>query len=76
MGSEELSANLFRIDQTEAKIKRNSINGEDEANKVHYDIGKEIRAFIKKLGGSMPEDLPTPNKSIKEIEKRNNKQIK
>lgn len=76
MGSEELSANVFRIDQTEAKIKRDSINGENEANKVHYDIGKEIREFIKKLGGSMPEDLPTPNKSIKEIEKHNNKQIK
>ena len=76
MCSEELSANLFRIDQTEAKIKRENVSGENEANKVHYDIGKEIRKFIKKLGGTMPEDLPTPKKSIKDLEKHNNKQIK
>ena len=69
MGSEELAANLFRITQTEAKIKKDNIEGENNANKTHYTIGKNIREVIKKNGGTMPEDLPTPNKSLKEIEK-------
>lgn len=69
MGSEELAANLFRITQTEAKIKKDNIEGENNANKTHYTIGKNIREVIKKNGGTMPEDLPTPNRSLKEIEK-------
>ena len=69
MGSEELVDNLFRIVQTESKIKRESITGEDNANIAHYEIGKKIRQTIKELGGTMPENLPTPKKSIKQIEK-------
>jgi DNA-damage-inducible protein D len=75
MGSEELAANLFRITQTESKLKRDNIKGENNANNTHYKMGKDIRNFIKKQGGTMPEDLPTPNRSIKEIEKENNKEI-
>ena len=71
MGSEELIANLFRISQTEQKLKRENINSENAANKTHYDVGKEVRNTIKRLGGIMPEDLPTPKKSIKELEKEN-----
>lgn len=69
MCSEELSANLFRITQTEAKLKKDNIVLESEANKAHYNVGKEIRNTIKKLGGTMPENLPTPNKSLKQLEK-------
>ena len=69
MGSDELIANLFRISQTEQKIKNENIKGEDNANKTHYKMGKDIRKFIEKQGGTMPEDLPTPNKSLKELEK-------
>ena len=69
MGSEELADNLFRIVQTEAKLKKDNIKGENNANKTHYNMGKDIRNFIKNHDGTMPEDLPTPNKSIKEIEK-------
>lgn len=69
MGSVELAANLFRITQTEQKLKRESIKGETNANKTHYNMGKDIRNFIKEQGGIMPEDLPTPNKSLKELEK-------
>ena len=69
MGSEELADNLFRIVQTEAKLKRDNIKGESNANATHYNMGKDIRSFIKNHGGTMPEDLPTPNKSIKELEK-------
>ena len=69
MGSEELAANLFRITQTEAKLKKDNIEGESEANKTHYNIGKNIREVIAKNGGTMPEDLPAPNKSLKKLEK-------
>ena len=71
MGSEELADNLFRIVQTEAKLKNDNIKGESNANKTHYEVGKKIRNTIKELGGTMPEDLPTPNKSLKELEKEN-----
>ena len=69
MGSDELIANLFRISQTEQKLKNENIKLENDANKTHYEVGKEIRNTIKKLGGTMPEDLPTPDKSLKELEK-------
>ena len=69
MGSEELADNLFRIVQTDAKLKKENIKGESNANKIHYDMGKDIRNFIRKHDGTMPEQLPTPNKSLKELEK-------
>lgn len=73
MGYEELAANLFRATQTEAKLRRENIQGKNEANKTHYDVGKEVRDTIKRLGGTMPEDLPTPEKSIKQLEKEQKK---
>ena len=76
MGSVELAANLFRITQTESKLKRDNISGENEATMVHFNIGKNIREVIAKNGGTMPEDLPTPKKSLKEIEKEKKTQIK
>lgn len=69
MGSEELIANLFRISQTEQKLKRDNVKTEKDANDTHYEVGSKIRETIKELGGTMPEDLPTPEKSIKQIEK-------
>ena len=75
MGSDELIANLFRISQTEQKLKNENIKTENEADKTHYEVGKEIRNTIKNIGGSMPENLPTPEKSLKELEKYNNKQL-
>ena len=71
MGSEELIANLFRISQTEQKLKRENISTENEANKTHYEVGNKIRNTIKELGSTMPEDLPRTNKSLKQIEKEN-----
>ena len=71
MCSEELAANLFRITQTEAKLKNDNIKGENIANKVHYNIGKNIREVIEKNGGTMPEELLAPEKSLKQIEKEN-----
>ena len=76
MGSEELAANLFRITQTESKLKRENIKTESDANKAHYTIGKNIREVIEKNGGTMPENLPTPRKSLKELEKEKRNQEK
>lgn len=73
MGSEELVDNLFRITHTEQKLKREQIQGEKEANMMHYNMGKDIRKFIEKQGGTMPEKLSTPQKSFKELEKKRRK---
>ena len=69
MGSVELGANVFRITQTEALLEKQEKPNENMATDTHYRVGKAIRDTIKKLGGTMPEDLPTPKKSIKELEK-------
>lgn len=76
MGSEELAANLFRITQTEAKLKRENVDNKEQANQTHYTVGKTVRKAIKDIGGTMPENLPTPEKSIKQVEKEQLKQLK
>ena len=76
MGSTELIANLFRISQTEEKLIRDNIQTEKDANKTHYNVGAKVRKTIKELGGTMPEDLPTPKKSLKQLEKERSQQIK
>ena len=76
MGSEELATNLFRISQTEARLKKDNIQGEGKANETHYNIGKNIREVIAKNGGTMPECLPTPKKPLKELEKERKYQDK
>ncbi len=75
MCSDELIINLFRISQTEQKIRNNNITAEKEANKAHYEMGRDIRKFIAKQNGTMPEDLPTPKKSVKELEKGNRRKL-
>jgi len=69
MGSEELIANLFRISQTESKLKRENTQGTSAANQTHFIVGREVRAAIERVGGTMPEDLPTPDKSISQVER-------
>ena len=75
MGSEELAASLFRITQTESKLKKDNVTGENNANNTHYEVCKKVRNAIADIGGTMPEDLPTPEKSLKELEKENKKLI-
>ena len=75
MGSEELAANLFRITQTEAKLKRDNVIGESKANNTHFIVGKNVREAIKKNGSVMPEDLPIPDKSLKELEKQSKNKL-
>ncbi len=76
MGSDELIANLFRISQTEQKLRKDNIQTEKEANDTHYTIGKNIREVIAKNGGTMPEDLLTPKKSLKQLEKESKNELK
>lgn len=76
MDYEELAANLFRATQTEAKLRRENIQGKENANATHYAVGKEVRDTISRLGGTMPEDLPVPEKSIKQLEKEERKRLK
>ncbi|HML54692.1 MAG TPA: DNA damage-inducible protein D [Solidesulfovibrio magneticus] len=73
MGSTELAANLFRATQTEEKIRREKVRGKQAANATHYEVGAKVRQTIKELGGTMPENLPTPEKSIKKLESEKKK---
>ena len=75
MGSTELAANWFRVTQAEEKLRRENIQGKAAANAVHFEVGREVRQTIKKLGGTMPEDLPTPDERIQQIETRKGKQL-
>ena len=68
MGSTELAANLFRATQTEEKLRRDKVRGKQKANQTHFEVGKKVRQTIDELGGTMPEALPTPEKSIQQIE--------
>lgn len=68
MGSTELAANLFRATQTEEKLRRDGVKGKRQANETHFAVGQKVRQTIDELGGTMPEDLPTPERSIKQIE--------
>ena len=76
MGSTELIANLFRISQTEEKLRKDHIQGADSATATHYAVGREVRKAIEKIGGTLPEDLPTPEKSIQQIEKEQMARLK
>ena len=73
MGSTELAANLFRATQTDEKLRRENIQGKQAAYDTHYQVGKKVRQTIEELGGTMPEDLPTPQKSIAQIEREQEK---
>ncbi len=73
MGSTELAANLFRATQTEEKLRRDKVKGKAAANKTHKEVGAKVRQTIEELGGTMPENLPTPEKSIKKLESEKKK---
>ena len=69
MNEDELVANLFRINQTKQKLLKDNVQGEKEAKDIHYEVGKKVRRAILDIGGMMPEDMPTPEKSLKQLEK-------
>ena len=74
MNEDELVANLFRINQTKQRLLKDNVQGEKEAKDVHYEVGKKVRKAIADIGGMMPEEMPTPKKSLKELE-REKKQL-
>lgn len=76
MSSTELIANLFRISQTDEKLKKDKAATADAANEIHFIVGKEVRGTIERVGGTMPEDLPVPGKSISAIEREQLKKLK
>ena len=69
MNEDELVANLFRINQTKQRLLRDNVQGEKEAKDVHFEVGKKVRKAIADIGGMMPEEMPTPKKSLKELER-------
>lgn len=73
MGSTELAANLFRATQTEEKLRKEQIRGKEQANQTHYEVGAKVRRTMQEISGTLPEDLPTPEKSIKQIEREQRK---
>ena len=73
MNEDELVANLFRINQTKQKLLKDNVEGEQEAKNVHYEVGKKVRRAIADIGGTMPEEMPTPKKSLKELERERKK---
>jgi len=75
MGSDELAANIFRASQTKQKLEREQIKGKEKANRTHHEVGRKVRQTIQELGGTMPEDLPTPKESIQQLEKKEKKRI-
>ena len=74
MNEDELVANLFRINQTKQRLIKDNVQGENNAKAVHYEVGKKVRKAIQDIGGMMPEEMPTPKKSLKELE-REKKQL-
>lgn len=68
MSYTELAANLFRATQAEEKLRRDGVHGKQQANKTHFEVGQKVRETIRDLGGTMPENLPTPEQGIKQIE--------
>ena len=76
MGSTELIANLFRISQTEEKLRKDKVEGTEVATKVYYSVGKKVRGAIEKIGGTMLEDFPVLEKSIQQIEKEQMKRLR
>jgi len=73
MGSTELAANLFRATQAEEKLRRDKVKGKENANQTHFEVGAKVRQTIKELGGTMPEDLPVPDKSARQLEREQKK---
>ena len=76
MGSTELVANLFRISQTEEKLKKDEVSSAIEANNTHYAVAEKIRKAMIDIGATLPEDLPTPDKSIQIVEREEIKKLR
>lgn len=68
MGRTELAANLFRVTQTEERIKNQNIKGQSRLEDTHYEVGQEVRAIVRKNTGVNPENL-SQEKMLPEVKK-------
>lgn len=75
MGSDELAANAFRASLTKQKLERERVEGKENANRTHHEMGRKVREFIKEVGATLPEDLPTPEESIQQLQRKEQKQL-
>ena len=75
MGSEELGANIFRITQTEAKLRIENVQGKQAGNQTHFEVGRKVRQTIRELGTALPEVLPVPEKSVKQLQRERARQM-
>jgi len=75
MSGTELAANLFRITQTEDKLRREGIQGKTRANQTHYDVGRKVKQTIQELGGNPPEELPVPDESVQQLRRKEEKRL-
>ncbi len=75
MESDELAANIFRASLTKQKLEREAIRDRNEANRTHHEMGQAVRKTIIETGATLPEDLPTPEKSIQQLQREEQKRI-
>lgn len=75
MGSDELAANAFRASLTRQKLERERVKGKENANRTHHEMGRKVREFIKEVGATLPEDLPTPKESIQQLQHKEQKRL-
>lgn len=75
MGSDELAANIFCASLTKQKLERENIQDKNEANQAHHEMGMAVRKTIIETGATLPEDLPTPEKSIQQLQHEEQKRI-
>lgn len=75
MGPDELAANLFRASVTKQRLRNEHIETKSEANRVHHETGAGVRQFLSDYGATLPEQLPTPEVSIQELQRREQKRI-
>jgi len=75
MNSDELTANAFRASLARQKLEREQIEGKENANQAHYQVGKIVHHAIAQAGGTMPEDMPTPDKSIQQLQRDEQKRL-
>jgi DNA-damage-inducible protein D len=75
MGPDELAANLFRASLTEQRLRNDPVDSKEHANQVHHQTGSAVRQVIIEQGATVPEKLPTPEVSIQQLRKREQKRI-
>jgi DNA-damage-inducible protein D len=75
MGSDELAANVFRASLARQRLEKDQVKDKGKANQTHYRVGRIVRKAIEEAGGTLPEDLPTPEESIQQLQRKQQKRL-